>query len=130
MRIFVRVHCCMEYSKAWFGKGWPLGQIWPGDCFCKQNPIRTQLHPFVYIVCIATFATTAELSKCNRSYGHKAGRICYWALCKESLWTPSLREKRKGADMWKQLVRKKSNIRATAGNPREVTCARRRANCF
>lgn len=62
MRIFVRVHCCMEYSKAWFGKGWLLGQIWPGDCFCKQNPIRTQLHPFVYIVCIATFATTAELS--------------------------------------------------------------------
>lgn len=68
---------------------------------------------------VAGFARTAELSRGNRSYGHKVGGVCQLALSGGSLWTPNMREKGKQADVGRQLVskKKKFNMLLAASNP-------------
>ena len=61
---------------------WPVGQIWPMTCFCKQSFIGTQLHSLVYIFC----AIMTELSIYNKEcIVHKLKLFIIWSFTEKRL---------------------------------------------
>ena len=61
----------------------------------------------MYILLKAAFATTVELSRCNRPSNHKAKNVYHLIPYISSLWTPNLREEGKRITIERQLVSKK-----------------------
>lgn len=80
-----------EIPRALVGKLWPIDQVPPATCFCKQFywNITIPIHLCTVFSCFRR----AELSSCNRDHmANKIQNIYYLALYRNSLTTPALED--------------------------------------